>query len=214
MPRGPEPAPAPGTVGADDTTGPPAGRVDGGAPPGPPGMVGLCETCPPACFGPDAMAFDPPGTGLKLLFGSIFRNADALFVSVETVTCWVAFNPCWTSPNAFEPRSACATALSLELFSAGTANRPIGPSAPMPRLSPRRPLEMELSRDCMSPARLWRPLIVDSLWEKPEFPVGPDPIPAGGGGGAGFVVTDGVAFGLTLGLPELTAMTGSLQVVR
>ncbi len=162
------------------------------------------------------MELAAPGTFLKLLFGSIPRKAEALFVSVETVTCWVAFNPCWTSPNALEPRSACATAWSLELFSAGTANSPIGPSAVGPRLSPRSPLEMLLSRACMSPALPCRPDIVDSLWEKPEFPVGPDPNPVGGagGGGAGFVLTDGLAFGLTLGLPELTAMTGSLQVVR
>ncbi|WP_285746621.1 hypothetical protein [Lentzea sp. NBRC 105346] len=98
----------------------------------------------------------------------------------------------------------------MEAFKAGTAKSPIGPSALPLKLSPRNPLEMLLSRDCRSPALPCSPDMVDSVMEKPELPVGPDPNPVGGagGGGAGDGVTEGLGDGFTPGLTF--AMTGVL----
>ncbi|GLY47178.1 hypothetical protein Lesp01_08340 [Lentzea sp. NBRC 102530] len=67
--------------------------------------------------------------------------------------------------NAFAPLSACETALSFELFSAGTANRPIGPSALPLKFRPRRPDEMLDSRDPRSPALPCNPCIEESFME-------------------------------------------------
>ncbi|MFS8102397.1 hypothetical protein LFM09_35260 [Lentzea alba] len=120
----------------------------------------------------------------------------------------------WTSVKALAPLSACETALSLEAFRAGTANRPIGPRALPLKFRPRRPLEMLDSRDPRSPALLCNPCIEESFMEKPVLPVGPPlPVPGGAEGdgvgfGAGFGDGDGV--GLTFPL----AMSGVSPVLR
>jgi hypothetical protein len=194
------------------TAGPPAGFGPPGRLFGPPlSCWGGMTTGPAGGLGPGPMLFGPPTVFLALVVGSILANWSRLTWSFSTCVCWVAFNPDWTLPIAFDALSACSTDLPLELLSAGTANRPIGPSALPPSCRPRKPLEIAVSRDCRSPALLCRPCMEDSLMEKPELPVGPPGTPGGGGGGG--VDEDGcpdvLGFGFGFALPPPRAMSES-----
>ncbi|KJK48274.1 hypothetical protein UK23_17455 [Lentzea aerocolonigenes] len=145
---------------------------------------------------------------MTLVVGSMAFSEEALWESTLVEVVAVALRPDWTLPNALAPASAWAMAWSFAAFREGTAKRPIGPIEYEPRLRPRKPLEIDDRRDCRSPALPWRRDIEESFMEKPALPLGPDPVPVGGGGGAGwdgagFVGTDGL--GLTLPL----AITGS-----
>ncbi|MBB5955034.1 hypothetical protein FHS29_001604 [Saccharothrix tamanrassetensis] len=136
-------------------------------------------------------------------------NSRRLLASVLTCVCCVAFRPAWTLPNVVAARSACATELLFELFRAGTANKPIGPSALGLSCSPRSPPVIAFILDWKSPALPWRPSMAELLMPNPDVPVGP---PTGGGGGPGVGLGDGLGPGDGLGLPPpgfFGAMSGA-----
>ncbi|WP_344035972.1 hypothetical protein [Saccharothrix xinjiangensis] len=156
-------------------------------------------------FGPpDGAAPGPvpgaPGTFWASQFGSIFLNWSRLNWSLLTCVWAVALMPCCTFPMALAALLACCTDASLELFSAGTATMPIGPSAFGPSFSPCNPLEIAASRDWRSPALFWRPCMDDSLMPNPELPVGPPT--EGGGGDGGGVDVEGLPPGFTSAPPR------------
>ncbi|MBB5806040.1 hypothetical protein F4560_005808 [Saccharothrix ecbatanensis] len=140
---------------------------------------------PPGPFDPSGPPPGAPGGLWAFEFGSILAICSRLNWSFCACVCIVALSPDWTLPIALEALFACFTDASLELFNAGTATIPIGPSAFGASLSPCNPPEIAVSRSRRLPARLSRSDMVDSFMPKPELPVGPPGDCDGGGGGGG-----------------------------
>ena len=144
--------------------GPPGVKLPEVAVPPPLMALGPLAVGPPGVKLPD-VALPPPRTSFALVVGSIDLMLVELVCSTCCDVCCVAFRFVWTSVNALAPRSAWETALSLDELSAGTANRPMGPSALPLKFRPRRPDEMLDSRDPRSPALPCNPCMEESFME-------------------------------------------------
>ncbi|MER5267746.1 hypothetical protein ABTZ99_37175 [Actinosynnema sp. NPDC002837] len=175
---------APGTFFTGVTDGPPVplGPPVPFGPDAPGTLVTGVTAGPPGPFTPSGPLPGEPGGRWAFEFGSILVNWSRLNWSFCTCVWSVAFKPDWTLPIALDALFACFTEASFELFNAGTATMPIGPSALGASLSPCNPLEIAASRSRRLPARLSRSDMVDSFMPNPELPVGP---PGDGGGGDG-----------------------------
>ncbi|WP_447009469.1 hypothetical protein [Saccharothrix hoggarensis] len=194
-PFGPD---APGTFCTGVTAGPP-GPFPPPDPSGPDAPGTFCTGVtagPPGPFAPSGPLPGEPGGRWAFEFGSILLNWSLLNWSFCTCVCAVALSPDWTLPIAVEALFACFTDASFELFNAGTATIPIGPSAFGPSFNPCSPAEIAANLDCRSPALLCNPCMDDSFMPNPELPVGPPDEGGGDGGGADWLPPE------ELGLPS------------